>query len=102
MLYHCGAGNLSASELKKLKNKQRKAQKKAAEEKAAADEAAKKQAATDKSSKSNQSDADGDPSKKVGVVFCIHNAGGISCTVLIHTIIASLFTLLHGAETAKS
>ncbi|XP_067944638.1 N-alpha-acetyltransferase 15, NatA auxiliary subunit-like [Watersipora subatra] len=56
--------NLSASELKKLKNKQRKAQKKAAEEKAAAEEAAKRQAAADKANKSSSADSESDSSKK--------------------------------------
>lgn len=58
-------GNLSASELKKLKNKQRKAQKKAAEEKAAAEEAAKRQTTADKNNKASGADADSEVSKKV-------------------------------------
>ncbi|KAF6019761.1 NAA15 [Bugula neritina] len=56
--------NLSASELKKLKNKQRKAQKKAAEEKAAAEEAAKRQTTADKNNKASGADADSEVSKK--------------------------------------
>ena len=59
--------NLSASELKKLKNKQRKAARKAAEEKAAAEEAAAKKAAQDhhKNNKTGGEQQDADKEKKV-------------------------------------
>ena len=72
--------NLSASELKKLKNKQRKAARKAAEEKAAAEEAAAKKAAQDhhKNNKTGGEQQDADKEKKIWTAASFHTLASVS------------------------